>query len=157
MLHHLFNYIKELLLVDNVVYSSYQEAYTACCQHHSYLDNYYTNPEADPDKIQINDDEDLDVELEPEADAPLADFKAYAQRRPDDQGQLDGLGSLRTRYLDQEYDQSLHIKKYNISSEGWTQLWAENPIKQAVDVDSLAGSLNLKQRKLYDIVVNQYT
>ena len=78
MLYYLFDYIKELLLVNNVVYSSYQEAYTACCQHYSYLDDYYTNLEADPDKIQIDDDEDLDVKLELEANTPLADFEAYA-------------------------------------------------------------------------------
>jgi hypothetical protein len=33
----------------------------------------------------------------------------------------------------------------------------ENPIEQAVNVDSSPGSLNLEQRKLYDIVVDQYT
>ena len=156
MLHHLFNYVEELLSVDNIVYSSYREAYTACCQHHSHPDDYYTDPEADLDEIQIDDDEDLNVELEPEADAPLADFEAYAQWRPDDQGQLDGLGSLGTRHLDREYNWSLHIEKYDISSEGWTRLQAENPIEQAVDVDSSAGSLNLEQHKLYNIVVNQY-
>jgi hypothetical protein len=157
MLHHPFDHIEELLSVDNVVYSSYQEAYTACHQHHSHPDDYYTDPEADPDEIQIDDDEDLDVEPEPEANAPLADFEAYAQRRPDDQGQLDGLGGLGTRHLDREYNWTPHVGKYDINSEDWSRLRAENPIEQAVDVDSSAGSLNLEQRKLYDIVVNQYT
>ena len=78
ILYYLFNYIKELLLVNNVVYLSYQEAYIACCQYYSYLDNYYTNPEADLDKIQIDNDKDLNIEPKLEADAPLVDFEAYA-------------------------------------------------------------------------------
>jgi ATP-dependent DNA helicase PIF1 len=157
MLHHPFDHVEELLSVDDVVYSSYREAYTACRQHHSHPDDYYTDPEADPDEIQIDDDEDLNVEPEPEANAPLADFEAYAQRRPDDQGQLDGLGGLGTRHLDREYDWTPHVGRYDINSEDWSRLRAENPIEQAVDVNSSAGSLNLEQRKLYDIVVDQYT
>jgi hypothetical protein len=59
--------------------------------------------------------------------------------------------------LDWEYNWTPHVGKYNINSKDWNQLQAENPIEQAVDVDSSAGSLNLEQRKLYDIVVDQYT
>jgi hypothetical protein len=58
--------------------------------------------------------------------------------------------------LDRAYDWSPYVRKYNIDSNDWIRLRAENPIEQAVDVDSSAGSLNLEQRKLYDIVVNQY-
>ena len=59
--------------------------------------------------------------------------------------------------MDREYDWSTYVGKYDISSKGWTLLRAENPIEQAVDIDSSVGSLNLEQRKLYDIVVDQYT
>ena len=156
MLHHPFNSIEELLSVDGVAYPTYQEAFTACRRSHSHPEDYYTELEADLDEIQIDDDEDLNVEPEPEADAPLADFEAYAQRRPDDQGQLDGLGGLGTRHMDWEYNWNLHVGKYDINSEGWALLRAENPVEQAVDVDSSAESLNLEQRKLYDIVVDQY-
>ena len=159
MLHHPFDHIEELLSVDDVVYSSYQEAYTACRQHHSHLEDYYANPETDLDELPNDDgdEEDLEVEPELEDERPLADFEAYARRRPDDQGQLDGLGGLGTRHLDREYDWTLHVGKYDINPEDWSRLRAENPIEQAVDVDSSAGSLNLEQRKLYDIVVDQYT
>ena len=80
MLHHPFNYIKELLSVNDVVYSSYQEAYTACCQHHSYLEDYYANLETDLDKLPNDnrDEEDLEVELELKDKGPLANFEAYA-------------------------------------------------------------------------------
>ena len=157
ILHYLFNSIEELLSVNRIVYLTYQEVFIACCQGYSYLEDYYTKLEVDLDKIQINNNKDLNIELELEANTPLADFKAYVQQRPDNQGQLDRLSGFRTCYIDQEYNWSLHIGKYNISSEGWTLLQAENPIKQAVDVDLSARSLNLEQRKLYNIVVDQYT
>jgi hypothetical protein len=78
MLHHPFTSVEELFSVDGVAYPTYQEAFTACRQHHSHPEDYYADPEADLDELQNNNDEDLDVELEPEADAPLADFEAYA-------------------------------------------------------------------------------
>ena len=79
MLYYLFNYIKKLLLVNNIVYSSYQEVYTACCQHYSYLENYYANLETDLDKLPNNnkDKEDLKVELKLENKRPFTDFEAY--------------------------------------------------------------------------------
>jgi ATP-dependent DNA helicase PIF1 len=124
MLHHPFNHIEELLLVNNVVYSSYQEAYTACCRHHSHPEDYYADPETDLDELSNDDEdeEDLEVEPKPEDERPLADFEAYAQRRPDDQGQLDGLGGLGTRHLDREYNWTPHVGKYNINSKDWSQL-----------------------------------
>jgi inorganic pyrophosphatase len=85
MLHYLYNYVEELLSVDDVVYSSYQEAYTACRRHHSYPDDYYADPETDESPDDDGED-DLEVEPEPEDEGPLADFEAYARRRPDDQG-----------------------------------------------------------------------
>ena len=119
MLHHPFNHIEELLSVDNVVYSSYQEAYTACCRHHSHPEDYYADPETDLNELSNDDkdEEDLEVEPELEDERPLADFKAYAQRRPDNQGQLDRLSSLGTRHLDWEYDWTPHVGKYDINSE----------------------------------------
>jgi len=143
MLHHPFTSIEELFSVDGVAYPTYQEAYAACRQHHSHPEDYYSDPEPDPDKPQ-EDEEKENVKPEPELDAPLADFEAYAQRRLDDQGQPDGLGSLGTCHIDWEYNWSSHIGKYDMNSEDWTRLRVENPIEQAVDVDSSAGSLNLE-------------
>jgi hypothetical protein len=102
MLHHLFVYVDELLLVNEVAYSSYQEAFTACCQHHSHLEDYYVNPEPDAEECDNNDDKDLDdIEPDPKVEVPFADFEAYAQRWPNhDLGQLDRLDGLGTRHLD---------------------------------------------------------
>jgi hypothetical protein len=62
-----------------VVCSSYVEAFTACRQHHSYLEDYYIDLEPDLDESSNNDDEDLDdLEPDPEVRAPLVDFEAYA-------------------------------------------------------------------------------
>jgi hypothetical protein len=87
MLHHPFDHIEELLSVD-IVYSSYREAYTACCQHHSHPEDYYADPKMDLDELPDDDgdEKDLEVEPKPEDERPLADFEAYARRRPDDQG-----------------------------------------------------------------------
>ena len=87
MLHHLFVYVNKLLLIDKVAYSCYQEAFTACCQHYSYLEDYYTNLETDLDKLLNNnkDKEDLKVKPELEDKRPFADFKAYAQQQLDNQ------------------------------------------------------------------------
>ena len=86
-------------------------------------------------------------EIEPdlEVEVPLADFKAYTQRRPNNNlGQLDGLNGLRTCHLNWAYDWSLHVKKYSLNFKGWGQLQAENPIEQTVNVSLSAKSLNLK-------------
>ena len=85
MLHHPYNHVEELLLVDDVVYSSYREAYTACRRHHSHLDDYYADPETDESPDDDGED-DLEVEPELEDKGPLTDFEAYARRRLDDQG-----------------------------------------------------------------------
>ncbi len=159
MLHHPFVHVDELLSVNGVAYSSYQEAFTACCQHHSHPEDYYVDPEPDAEESNNSDNDNLDdIEPDPEVEAPLADFEAYARRRPNhDLGQLDGLDGLGTRHLDRAYDWGPHVGKYSLDSEDWSRLRAENPIEQAVNVSSSAGSLNLEQRKLYDIVINQYT
>jgi hypothetical protein len=87
MLYYLYNHVEELLSVDYIVYSSYWEAYTACRRHHSYPDDYYTDLETDLDELPDDDrEEDLEVEPGLEDEGPLADFEAYARRRPDDQG-----------------------------------------------------------------------
>jgi hypothetical protein len=158
MLHHPFVDIDELLSVDGVAYSCYQEAFTACYQHHSHPEDYYIDPEPDAEELDNGDDEyPDDIEPDPEVEVPLADFEAYAQRRPNyDLGQLDGLDGLGTRHIDRAYDWSPHVGKYNLDSEDWCRLRVENPIEQAVDVSPSAESLNLEQRKLYDVVVNQY-
>ena len=159
MLHHPFVHVDELLLVDRVAYSCYQEAFIACYQHHSRPEDYYVDPELDTKEYDNSDDEDLDnIEPDPEVEVPLADFEAYAQQRPNyDLGQLDGLDGLGTRHLDRAYDWNPHVGKYNINSEDWSRLRVENLIEQVVDIGSSAGSLNLEQRKLYDVVINQYT
>ena len=146
MLHHPFVHIDELLSVDGVAYSCYQEAFTACYQHHSHPEDYYIDPEPDAEELDDGDDEyPDDIEPDPEVEVPLADFEAYAQRRPNyDLGQLDGLDGLGTRHIDRAYDWSPHVGKYSLDSEDWGRLWAENPIEQAVDVSLSANCLNLE-------------
>ena len=125
MLHHPFEHVDELLSVDGVVYSSYEEAFAACCEYHSHNEDYYVDPEPDTDELP-NDDgnpDDIEVEPDPEVEAPLADFEAYAQCWPDhDLVQLDGLDGLGTRHLDRAYDWSLYAEKHILDRESWSQL-----------------------------------
>jgi hypothetical protein len=79
MLHHSFKHIDELLSVDGVVYSSYEEVFIACCEHHSHNKDYYVNPESDADELP-NDNNNLDdIKVKPhsEVEAPLVDFETY--------------------------------------------------------------------------------
>ncbi len=83
MLHHPFVHVDELLSVNGVAYSSYQEAFTACCQHHSHPEDYYIDPEPETEESADSDDDGLDnSEPDPEVEVPLADFEAYARQRP---------------------------------------------------------------------------
>ena len=159
MLHHPFEHFDELLSVDGVAYLSYKDAFADCCRHHSHPEDYYVDPEPDEDDLPDDDDDpdDVGVGPDPEVEAPLADFEAYARRRPDhDSVQLDGLDGLGTRHMDRAYDWGPYAEKYILDCEGWGQLRVENPMEQLVDCSPSAGSLNLEQRKLYDIVIESY-
>ena len=108
-------------------------------------------------RIRIRGDDDQE---EAGNDYPLADFEAFARRRPgvDFTACRDMLGSLGSREIDRAYDWSTHIGRYSeISPEVWEQIKAENPIDLTVKVDSSPELLNQEQRKLFDTIVAQYT
>jgi hypothetical protein len=153
MLHHPFVDWIDLLSVDGQVYRSYIDAFRACIQLHTHPQDFYTDPEAECSDSDSESDEDPQ-----EADEhPLADFEAFARRRPQEDFTRMDLDSLGTREMDRNYDWSLHVGQYNISPEIWDQIKAENPIAQLVTIDSSPLPLNLEQRKLYDTVVDQYS
>jgi len=97
---------------------------------------------------------------EAENECPLADFEAFARRRPgvDFTTREDMLNSLGSREIDRSYDWSTHIGRYNdMCPDVWDQIKAENPIELLVEVNSSPKPLNLEQRKLYDTIVAHYT
>jgi hypothetical protein len=104
------------------------------------------------------DSDESDEDHEKQADDhPLADFEAFAHRRPqEDLTQIDLLDSLGTREIDCNYGWSPHIGRYDIPPEIWDQIKTENPTAQVVTIDSSPDPLNLEQRKLYNTVVDQY-
>jgi ATP-dependent exoDNAse (exonuclease V) alpha subunit len=156
MLHHPFVDYADLLNVDGQVYGSYIEAFRACYRSHNHPQDFYTDPE--PESEALDSESDEDPEEQAEDDHPLADFEAFARRRPqEDFTRIDLLDSLGTREMDRDYDWSLHVGRYDISPEIWDQVKAENPIAQVVVMDSSPDPLNLEQRKLYDTVVGQYS
>ncbi|KID81041.1 ATP-dependent DNA helicase PIF1 [Metarhizium guizhouense ARSEF 977] len=156
MLHHPFVDYTDLLTVDGQVYGSYIQAFQACRRSHTHPQDFYTDPEPDPEASDSESDE--DPEEQAEGDHPLADFEAFARRRPqEDFTRIDLLDSLGVREMDRDYDWSLHVGRYDISPDIWDQVKAENPIAQAVLMDSSPDPLNPEQRKLYDAVVSQYS
>ena len=79
MLHYLFAYFEDLLSVNGIAYTCYQEAFTVCYQQHSHPEDYYTNLEPDKGESDYKDNKDTDdVKADPEIEVLLADFEAYA-------------------------------------------------------------------------------
>lgn len=160
MLHHPFVAWEDLLSVEDQVYQSYVEAFGACTQLHTHPQDFYADPEADGEADESDSDSESDEDVEEQAlnDYPLADFEAFARRRPqDDFTRIDGLDRLGGREIDCTYNWGLHVGRYNIPPEVWEQVKAENPTTQLVTIDSSPLPLNTEQRKLYDTVVSQYS
>ena len=149
MLHHLFVEYTDLLTVDGQIYVSYIEAFQACHRSHTHPEDFYTDPEADSE-----DESESEEEEAVDEDWQLADFEAFARRRPrDDFTWIDPLDALGSRDIDRPYDWSTHVGRYDISSEVWERVKAEDPIEQVVTINSSPEPLNLEQRKLYDTVI----
>ncbi|EFY93991.1 ATP-dependent DNA helicase PIF1 [Metarhizium robertsii ARSEF 23] len=131
------------------------DAFRACRRSHAHPEDFYTDPDPESGASDTESDEDSEEQAE---DHPLADFEAFARRRPhEDFTRVDLLDSLGSREMDRDYDWSSHIGRYDIPPDIWDQVKAENPIAQAVLMDSSPDPLNPEQRKLYDAVVSQYS
>jgi hypothetical protein len=120
MLHHPFVSWTALLTVDGEAYGSYIDAFRACYHSHTHPQDFYTDPEAE---FEVSDGSDEDPEEQAEDEHPLADFEAFARRRPQEDftciGLLDSLGS---REMDRNYDWSSHVGRYDISPDVWGQV-----------------------------------
>jgi hypothetical protein len=101
---------------------------------HTLPEDFYDDPEGEG---SVSDSDSAAEDLQEEADnSPLADFEAFACRRPgvDFTARGDRLGS---REMDLSYYWSTHIGRYNeIYREVREQMKAENPIALRVEVDS---------------------
>jgi len=126
MLHHPFTDWPDLLSVENETYASYIEAFRACKRLHAHPEDFYNDPEGEgSDSGSESGDEEPQ---EAEDESPLADFEAFARRRPgvDFTTRADMLDSLGSREIDRSYDWSTHIGRYNeICREIWEQMKAE--------------------------------
>jgi ATP-dependent DNA helicase PIF1 len=157
MLHHPFTIWSDLLSVENETYGSYIESFQACKRVHTHQEDFYNDPEGDS---SVSDSDSADEDLQEADESPLADFEAFARRRPgfDFTACADLLDSLGSREIDRSYDWSIHIGQYiDIYPEVWEQIKAENPIELRVEVDSSPEALNTEQRMLYDTIVAHYT
>ena len=158
MLHHPFVVCNDLLTVDRVEYGSYTDAFRVCCASHTHPPDFYTDPpRSGEEESEEESEEEEDIEAD-RIEQPLADFEAFARQRPGRELDLaDPLDTLGTREIDRAYNWSVHIGRWIVLPEVWAQIKADNPITQAVIVNSCPLSLNYEQRKLYDTIVNYYT
>jgi primosomal protein N' len=68
---------------------------------------------------------------------------------------IDELGS---QDINQAYDWTSHIGWHTaIIPKGWEQYKQQNPADQEVVINSLPTALNTEQRKLYDLIISQYS
>ena len=79
MLHHPFTDWVDLLTVDGQAYESYTDAFQACSHSHTHPQDCYTDLEAES---EASDDSEEDPEEQVDDEHPLADFEAFARRRP---------------------------------------------------------------------------
>jgi ATP-dependent DNA helicase PIF1 len=154
MLHHPFERVTDLLSFGRCDYGSYTDAFRACTRLHTHPDDFYTDPVANDQDTDSEDDESVRDESD---NGPLADFEVFARRRPGNEDLTcsftDNLGS---RDLDRAYDWTSHVGRNTITPEDWDQFKLLNHTEQAVTVASDPGPLNTEQRKLYDVVTAQY-
>ena len=157
MLHHPFIDWTDLFVIDGQLYESYIDAFQACSRLHTHIEDFYTDPDHEGDDQDSNSESEEDIDPDDDTNYPLADFEAFARRRPrEDFTLMDPEQDLGTRDIDRDYDWSTHIGRYNIHPGIWDQVKAENPIKQVVSMDPSPDLLNLEQRRLYDMVTSQY-
>lgn len=153
MLHHPFTDYTDLLSVNGVIFESFTDAFTACQATHTHPEDFYT----DLEEAAISDGE-SDVEsVTASDDTPLADFEAFARRRPEDEYSVTFMGDLGSRDMDRSYNWAPHVGRFDTTYETWLQFKTANPIRQNVTVSSSAGRLNSEQQKLYDVIIAQYS
>lgn len=153
MLHHPFTNLTDLLAFDGCAYGSYVDAFRACRQLHTHPDDFYTDPVADDQDTESEDDESVCSEGE---DGPLADFEVFARRQARGDPTCSLTDDLGSRERDRAYDWTSHVGRDLTTLEDWDQFKFLNPVELAVTVDSDPGPLNAEQRKLYDVVTDQY-
>ncbi|KAH8755120.1 ATP-dependent DNA helicase PIF1 [Hyaloscypha sp. PMI_1271] len=145
MLHYLFTDWPDLLSVENKAYISYIEAFRAYKRLHTHTEDFYNKPERDGSDLglELGDEEPQEAEDE----SPLANFEAFARRRPEVDliTRVDMLNSLGSREIDRLYNWSTY-----------KQIKAENPIELRIKVDSSPEALNTERRKLYNTIITQY-
>jgi hypothetical protein len=123
MLHHPFVDWTDLLVVDGQVYGSYIDTFQACSWLYTHLEDFYIDLDKDDDNDHDSDTEteaDLDPEDGSDINYPLADFKAFARRRPrEDFTDMDLGQDIGARDIDRDYNWSVYIGRYNIQPEIW--------------------------------------
>ena len=112
MLHHPFKCFTDLLSFEGCDYGSYIDAFQACGRLHTHPDDFYTDPVADD---QDTDSEDNESVRDENDDEPLADFEVFARRRPCNDLTCSFTDELGSRDLDRVYDWTSHVGRNTIT------------------------------------------
>jgi hypothetical protein len=78
MLHYPFTVDTDLLTVDGQAYGLYVDAFWACYYLHTYLEDFYMDPDGSALDTKSKEDEDEEIDI----DYPFADFEAFTCCQP---------------------------------------------------------------------------
>src|ERR1700712_2768795 len=128
MLHHPFVVSEDLLTVDGIRCESYADAFNICHASHHHPPDFYTDLPREGEDESDEESEDAERDAD-EMEQPLADFEAFARRRPGRELDLaDPLDTLGSRETDRAYDWSIHVGRWTVVPDVWTQIKADKPI-----------------------------
>jgi hypothetical protein len=115
MLHHPFVDWPDLLSFNGQTYTDYISAFRACENSHTHPPDFYIDPETKD--LDSDNESEQDKPNGPNEETPLADFEAFARRRPREDFTRLELGGLGTRETDRSYDWTLHVGRYELYPE----------------------------------------
>jgi len=153
MLHHPFTDILDLAVnIDGK--TSFAAAYQVCKASHTHEPDYLDLDDKDTDASE-DEDEELSAAEEGEI---VQDWEVLAGRHPqNDAARVEDPDNLGERDLDCSYDWSIYTGIYpELDSDFWEVSKVNYPADQMVSMAQTAESLQPEQRRVYDVVMQQY-
>ena len=153
MLHYPFTDILDLAVnIDSK--TSFAAAYQVCKASHTHEPDYLDLDDEDTDASE-DEDEELSAAEEGEM---MQDWEVLAGRYPqNDAARVEDPDNLSKRDLDRSYDWSIHASIYpKLDSDFWEVSKANYSAYQMVSMAQTTESLQPEQRRVYDVVMQQY-
>jgi hypothetical protein len=152
MLYHPFTGLTDLSF-DGQIFPGYIHAFRACQQSHTHPEDFYTDPDTEGPTSDEENEDDLPQDLDLSDDSPIADSEGFARKNTrHDLPCVSVTDELGSQDIDRAYDWTSHIGRYTATPEVWEQFGLREVV-----IDPSPAALNTEQRKLYDLIVPQYT